>query len=336
MKIHECVISLFIGIGVFILAMRLMTDTLNEIAGERMRYLIKRLTSNRISGVLVGALVTAVIQSSSATTVMVLGFINVNVMTLEQAAAIIIGANIGTTITAFIASLESLNIALYLSLLVFIGVFASFIKKVSKVGNLLTGLGMIFVGLRLMSGAFNDEGIKKEFEKVLKKISFPLLLELLGIVLTALMQSSSAMTGIIIIMVSKKIMTLSSALFILLGTNVGTCVTALFGIIGGNTNSKRTAVIHFTFNVFGLLLFTPIVWIFRSHIEAFLKKLVSKEAMQLAFFHLFFNIITAIIVIPLINYLVKMTQWLIKEDNPEEEVFEEIIASEEKFECNQI
>ena len=240
MEIYECILALIAGVGVFILAMKLLSDSLNEIAGEKMKSLLEKIAGNRIKGVLIGALVTAVIQSSSATTVMVIGFVNANVMDLNQAAAIIIGANIGTTATGLLASLESLNISLYLSLLVFIGVMLAFIKRIKKIANLLAGLGMIFVGLKLMSNACNDESIKSSFEGILKKISFPLLLEFLGVIFTAIIQSSSAMTGIVIVMVSNGVMDMNNGLFITLGANVGTCVTALIGIIGGNINAKRT------------------------------------------------------------------------------------------------
>ena len=199
-------------------------------------------------------MVTAVIQSSSATTVMVIGFVNANVMTLNQAAAIIIGSNIGITVTGLLASLESLNISLYLSLLVFIGVMLAFIKKIKKIPNLKTGLGMIFVGLKLMSSACNDDSIKDFMAEVLQKVNFPLLLDLF----TAIIQSSSAMTGIIIVMVGNGAIGMDNGLFITLGANVGTCVTALLGIIGADDNSKRTAVIHLVFNICGVLLFTPI------------------------------------------------------------------------------
>ena len=236
MQVYECILSLIAGVGVFILAMKLMSDSLNEIAGEKMKLLLEKIAGNRIKGVLIGALVTAVIQSSSATTVMVIGFVNANVMNLNQAAAIIIGSNIGTTVTGLLASLESLNISLYLSLLVFIGVMLAFIKRIKKIANLMVGLGMIFVGLKMMSSACNDDSIKSAFEDVLEKISFPLLLEFLGIIFTAIIQSSSAMTGIVIVMVGNKVMGMRNGLFITLGANVGTCVTALIGIIGANNN----------------------------------------------------------------------------------------------------
>ena len=330
MKIYECILSLIAGVGVFILAMKLMSDSLNQLAGERMRRLLEKLAGNRIVGVLLGALVTAVIQSSSATTVMVIGFVNANVMDLNQAAAIIIGSNIGTTVTGLLASLESLNISLYLSLLVFIGVMLAFIRKIKKVANLMTGLGMIFVGLKMMSSACDDQSIRDAFSNVLKNLEFPLLLELLGIIFTAIIQSSSAMTGIVIVMVGKKAMSIRNGLFITLGANIGTCVTALIGIIGANTNSKRTALIHFIFNVCGCIIFTPILWIFSDSIVNILSKLSSDDSRRIAFFHLFFNVATAIVTTPLIKYLVKFVSFVIKNKDPKEELIEWFIKDKDE------
>ena len=315
MEIYECILSLISGIGVFILAMKLLSDSLKDFSGEKMKSLLKKITGNRIKGVLIGALVTGVVQSSAVTTLMVIGFVNANIMDLYQAAAVIIGANIGTTTTGLLASLESFNISLYLSLFCFIGVMLAFIKKFIKIANLLIGLGMVFVGLELMSSSCDNESIKSGFKNAFEKISFPLLLELLGIIFTAILQSSSAMTGLVIVMISNQAINIQNALFITLGANIGSCVTALIGIIGTNINSKRTAIIHLTFNILGCALFTPILWIFTNGIVNILKAMVSKEGMQIAIFHLFFNCITAIITTPLIKYLVKFSEFVIKDKN---------------------
>ena len=325
MQIYECILSLISGIGVFILAMELLSKSLNELAGERMKLLLKKIAGNRIKGVLVGAFVTAVIQSSTATTIMVIGFVNANVMDLYQASAIIIGANIGTTATGLLASLESLNISLYLSLFCFIGVMLTFIKKIKKIGNFLVGLGMIFVGLKLMSSSCDDESIKSGFRSVFSKINFPLLLEFLGILFTAIIQSSSAMTGIVIVMITNEAINIQNALFITLGANIGTCVTALIGVIGGNINSKRAAIIHLTFNTFGCTLFTPILWIFTDKIISILQSIVSKEGMQIAIFHLFFNCATALITTPLIKFLVKFSEFVIKDKENKDTIIEKLI-----------
>ena len=325
MQIYECILSLISGIGVFILAMELLSKSLNELAGERMKLLLKKIAGNRIKGVLVGAFVTAVIQSSTATTIMVIGFVNANVMDLYQASAIIIGANIGTTATGLLASLESLNISLYLSLFCFIGVMLTFIKKIKKIGNFLVGLGMIFVGLKLMSSSCDDESIKSGFRSVFSKINFPLLLEILGILFTAIIQSSSAMTGIVIVMITNEAINIQNALFITLGANIGTCVTALIGVIGGNINSKRAAIIHLTFNTFGCTLFTPILWIFTDKIISILQSIVSKEGMQIAIFHLFFNCATALITTPLIKLLVKFSEFVMKDKENKDTIIEKLI-----------
>ena len=327
MEIYECILSLISGIGVFILAMKLLSDSLKDFSGEKMKSLLKKITGNRIKGVLIGALVTGVVQSSAVTTLMVIGFVNANIMDLYQAAAVIIGANIGTTTTGLLASLESFNISLYLSLFCFIGVMLAFIKKFIKIANLLIGLSMVFVGLELMSSSCDNESIKSGFKNAFEKISFPLLLELLGIIFTAILQSSSAMTGLVIVMISNQAINIQNALFITLGANIGSCVTALIGIIGTNINSKRTAIIHLTFNILGCSLFTPILWIFTNGIVNILKAMVSKEGMQIAIFHLFFNCITAIITTPLIKYLVKFSEFVIKDKNNKGNILEKLIEN---------
>ena len=305
MKIYECFISLLGGIGVFILAMDLMSSSLQKVAGARMRHLLGSITSNRFFGVGIGALITIIIQSSSATTVMTIGFVNADTMNLEQAAAVIMGANIGTTITGILASLQSLNLSIYLSFLAFIGVVLMFFKKekIKNIGGIFSGLGLIFIGLTVMSNSCEDESIKIVLRKGLEKINFPLALLLLGIIFTALMQSSSAMTGLIIVMVQSKTMDMSHALFIVLGANIGTCVTALISTIGTSVNARRTGIIHLLFNIFGTILFTIVTWCIKDYIVKFLELITSKPAMQIAWFHVFFNVITTLLLLPIINAL---------------------------------
>ena len=317
MKIYECIISLLGGIGLFISAMDIMSSSLQKVAGTGMRHLLGNITSNRFAGVGIGALVTIIIQSSSATTVMTIGFVNANTMTLNQAAAVIMGANIGTTITGILASLQSLNLSLYLSFLTFIGVVLIFFKKdkIKNIGGIISGLGMIFIGLTVMSNSFEDEAIKKSLRNGLEKIDFPLALLFLGILFTALMQSSSAMTGLIIVMVESKTMEMSNALFIILGANIGTCVTALISIIGTSVNAKRTGIIHLLFNIIGTIFFTIVVWSTKGYIVKFLGLITSKPAMQIAWFHVFFNVTTTIILLPFINLLVFISCKIIKDKN---------------------
>ena len=314
MKIYESIISLLGGIGLFIAAMDLMSSSLQKVAGRGMRHLLGSITSNRFAGVGIGVLVTIIIQSSSATTVMTIGFVNADTMNLNQAAAVIMGANIGTTVTGILASLQSLNLSVYLSFLAFIGVVLMFFKKdkVKNIGGIICGLGMIFIGLSVMSNSCEDESIKTTLRKGLEKINFPLLLLLLGIIFTALMQSSSAMTGLIIVMVQSKTMEMSNALFIILGANIGTCVTALISIIGTSINAKRTGIIHLLFNIFGTIFFTIVVWCVKDYIVKFLELITSKPAMQIAWFHVFFNVITTLLLLPFINFLVFLSCKIIK------------------------
>ena len=314
MKIYECIISLLGGIGVFIAAMDLMSSSLQKVAGSGMRRLLGNITSNRFAGVAIGALVTIIIQSSSATTVMTIGFVNADTMNLNQATSIIMGANIGTTVTGILASLQSLNLSIYLSFLTFIGVVLIFFKKdrIKNIGGIICGLGMIFIGLSVMSNSMDDDSIKSVLKKGLEKISFPIALLLLGIIFTALMQSSSAMTGLIIVMVQTKTMEMAHALFIVLGCNIGTCVTALISTIGTSVNARRTGIIHLMFNIFGTILFTIVVWSAQNYIVKFLELITSKPAMQIAWFHVFFNIITTLILLPFINVLVYISCKIIK------------------------
>ena len=315
MQIHECIISLLSGIGVLITAMNMMSSNLQKVAGAGMRRLLGKITNNRFAGVGIGAVVTMIIQSSSATTVMAIGFVNAETMNLPQATAIIMGANIGTTITGILASLQSLNLSIYLSFLTFIGVVLMFFKKdiLKNIGGIICGLGMIFIGLDLMSSAMKDDSIKSVLRTGLGKIDFPLVLLLIGIAFTGLMQSSSAMTGLIIVMVQGGSMEMGSALFIILGANIGTCVTALISTIGTSINARRTGIIHLLFNCFGTLLFTIFIWILKKQVIKFLGLITSKPAMQIAWFHVFFNVITTLILLPMINLLVYIACKIIKE-----------------------
>jgi len=317
------IISLLAGVGVFIAGMNMMGDGLEKCAGKGMKRLLGTISNNRFSGVGVGAGVTAIIQSSSATSVMVIGFVNAGVMTLAQATSIIMGANIGTTVTGILVSLKSLNISLYATLFAFIGVMMTFLKneKVKQVGNILCGLGIIFIGLDLMSGAFSSstEGgvaLRNFFTELFAVVNFPLLLILIGALFTGLIQSSSAATGIVIIMVGEGALSVQNALFIVLGSNIGTCITAIIASIGTNVNAKRTAFIHLTFNVIGTIIFTAILWPLSKYVVNILSSMVSSTQMQIAWFHVIFNTTTTIILLPFVKQLVQLAETVIK-DKPE-------------------
>ncbi|MBQ8309164.1 MAG: Na/Pi cotransporter family protein [Clostridia bacterium] len=319
----ECFLILLAGVGVFIAGMNMLSDGLEKSAGKGMKRLLGKISNNRFAGVGVGAGVTAIIQSSSATSVMVIGFINAGIMTLTQATAIIMGANIGTTITGVIVSLKSLGISGYMSLLAFVGVMMTFFKpeKIKQIGGILCGFGLIFVGLDLMGSAFdNNEDIVNWFADLFTKINFPLLLILCGAVFTAIIQSSSAATGIFITMVGVGALGIDNALFLVLGSNIGTCVTAALASIGATVNAKRTALIHLTFNVLGSIVFTIILWSFQEFSVQLLQGMLpNNPQMQLAWFHVIFNVTTTIILLPFVKQLVKFAELVIREKPKAEE-----------------
>lgn len=325
-QLIQSLIWLLAGVGVFIVGMNFMGDALERSAGMGMKRLLEKISNNRISGVGIGAGVTAIIQSSSATSVMVIGLVNAGVMTLMQATPIIMGANIGTTITGVLVALKNdyFNMAMYL--LAFVGVMMGFAskEKVKLAGSLCSGLGLIFVGLNVMSSeqAFGNPLVEEMFTEIFKAINFPLLLIFVGVIFTALIQSSSAATGVVITMVGTGVLPLDLALFIILGANIGTCVTALLASVGANANSKRVALIHFTFNIIGTVLFATIIWLFREPVVSFLVSVFpGKDAMSLqmrvSLFHVIFNVTTTILLIPFARQLVEYSCSVIKEKKEE-------------------
>ena len=328
LQVFESLIWLLAGVGVFIVGMNFMGDSLEKSAGGGMKRLLERISNNRLSGVGIGAGVTAIIQSSSATSVMVIGLVNAGVMTLMQATPIIMGANIGTTITGILVALKNDIFNMLMYLLAFAGVMMGFFKneKVRIAGSLCCGLGLIFVGLEVMSSdqAFGNPLIERVFTEVFKKIDFPLLLILVGVIFTALIQSSSAATGVVITMVGTGVLSLDLALFIVLGANIGTCVTALLASVGATPNAKRVALIHFTFNVIGTLLFTVLIWIFREPAVSLLVSIFPGSdpmslQMRVSIFHVIFNVSTTLILLPFVSLLVRYSCLVIKDKTEEGE-----------------
>ena len=320
MTILEAVLLLLAGVGVFIAGMNMLGDGLEKSAGGGLKKLLGKISGNRFAGVGVGAATTAIIQSSSATSVMVIGFVNAGIMTLVQATAIIMGANIGTTITGILVSLKSLPISDFAAVLSFVGVMMTFIKseKVKQIGGILCGFGLLFVGLDLMGSSLkNCADINEFFQRLFLKIDFPLLLILCGVIFTAVIQSSSAATGIFITMVGTvtasgdPMLTMSSALFLVLGSNIGTCVTAVLACLGAGTNAKRTALIHLSFNVLGTILFTALIWPLQGHVVSILQAISPKTEMQLAWFHVIFNVSTTLVLLPFVKQLVWLATKLI-------------------------
>ena len=327
-QLISSLIWLLAGVGVFIVGMNFMGDALEKSAGNGMKRLLERISNNRFSGVGIGAGVTAIIQSSSATSVMVIGLVNAGVMTLMQATPIIMGANIGTTVTGVLVALKNdyFNMAMYL--LAFAGVMMGFFKKekIKIAGSLCCGLGLIFVGLEVMSSeqAFGNPLVENMFTEIFQKIDFPLLLIFVGVIFTGLIQSSSAATGVVITMVGAGVLPLDLALFIVLGANIGTCVTALLASVGANANSKRVALVHFAFNVIGTFFFTAIIWIFKEPIvNALISLFPGSDPMSLQMrvsaFHVVFNVTTTCLLLPFVKQLVNFSCKIIKDKKEEEE-----------------
>ncbi len=322
MQLVQSLIWLLAGVGVFIVGMNFMGDALEKSAGVGMKRLLEKISNNRFSGVGIGAGVTAIIQSSSATSVMVIGLVNAGVMTLMQATPIIMGANIGTTITGVLVALKNDYFDMAMYILAFAGVMMGFAQKekIKIAGSLCCGLGLIFVGLNIMSSeqAFGNPLVENMFTEIFKMIDFPLLLILVGVIFTALIQSSSAATGVVITMVGAGVLPLELALFIILGANIGTCVTALLASVGANANSKRVALIHFAFNTIGTVLFTAVIWLFREPMVDFLVSVFPGNdtmslQMRVSLFHVIFNVSTTVLLLPFVKQLVNYSCKVIKD-----------------------
>ncbi len=320
----EWIISLLAGLAFFMYGMKVMGDGLEKFAGDRLSKIIDSFTSNKIKGVLIGTAVTALIQSSSATTVMVIGFINAGIMKLGQAVGVIMGANIGTTITSFIISLEDINSSatVYMELLkpsfwapilAAVGVFfILFInkKKYQNLGMIFAGFGFLFVGLGMMETSMSFLKDNPEFQQVLLSFSNPLLGVLVGAGVTAIIQSSSASVGILQTLAGTMVLPFSSVVPVILGQNIGTCITAILSSVGANKNAKRAAVIHLLFNVIGTLLFLILIYAFPvATYLPFWNEQTSR--LNIAVFHLIFNISNTLILLPFSNFLVKCAHLIV-------------------------
>ncbi len=314
---------MFGGVAVMMFGMKIMGESLEKFAGPKMKNLLGKATTNRFAGVGVGTAVTAVIQSSTATTVMLVGFVNVGLMTLTQAANVIMGANIGTTVTAHLTSLAGIgeiDVGAIFAIIGMIGVFmAMLIKndKVKNIGNLLGALGLIFIGLEVISlfakkVMLDADGNPFPFvQTIFQGEIFPLLLVLIGIVLTALVHSSSTITSLMVVLcgittTAGPLLTFDNALFLTLGSNIGTCITSIIAGAGTNVNARRTGVVHMLFNSIGCLLWIAPLWIWRTDVTWLFAQISPLTGQQLAIFHTVFNVVTAIILLPFIKWVVKL------------------------------
>ena len=317
------------GLALFLYGMQMMSDGLEDAAGNRMKQILEKLTSNRFLGVLVGAGITAVIQSSSATTVMVVGFVNSGMMKLQQAVWIIMGANIGTTITG---QLIALDVGMLAPLFAFLGVAMVVFLKIPKarhIGKILAGLGVLFIGMDMMGAAMEPLQDSERFISLMTQFSNPVLGILAGALFTAIIQSSSASVGILQTLAVSGLIGFDSAVFVLFGQNIGTCITAVLASIGTNRSARRTTIIHLMFNIIGTIIFTTLCLTLpiRDWIGGITP---DNPAAQIANMHTTFNIVTTLILLPVGTYMAKLAEKILpeKEDEKEESV---IVALNKEF-----
>ena len=317
----SAILTLLAGIGIFLVACQMMSSNLEAASSEKLKHLFAKASKSKLLGVGIGTLGTAAIQSSGATTVMTIGFVNAGIISLAQAATIIYGANIGTTVTAQIVALGmfgegGISTSVIFSAFAGLGAFMSLFSKRSNwktMGGILAGFGMLFVGLSLMSGSMKDFANLEGVKIFLAQIGNPILLVLLGAIFTAIIQSSSVMTSIALAMVVSGLISLDQGIYLTMGSNIGSCVVAIIAGITSSKNAKRTALIHLIFNCAGVLIFLVVNWILglstggRVNFGAiFDAAFPGVPQTQLAMFHTFFNVVTVICILPLTNLLVNL------------------------------
>ena len=320
--------ELFGGLALFLYGMMQMEDGLKAVAGERMKNILSTLTTNRYMGVFTGALVTAVIQSSSVTTVLVVGFISAGLMSLAQSIGVIMGANIGTTITAQIVAFKVTKAALLLIAAGFGMLFISKNEKTRHYGGMTMGLGMIFFGMHVMGEAMQPLRSYEPFLDLMKTMDNPLIGVLIAAVFTAIIQSSSASTGIVIVMAAQGFISLQAGIALAFGANIGTCATALLAVIGKPREAVRAALVHLSFNVLGVMLWLPFIGFIADFVTSIspsypdltgIARLGAETPRQIANAHTFFNVANTVIFIWFTSYFARMVEWLVPDKTLEEE-----------------
>lgn len=311
------ILTLLGGLGLFLFGIKTMGDGLEQAAGARMKKLLEALTRNKLLCVLVGALVTGVIQSSSATTVMVVGFVNAGLINLSRAVGVIMGANIGTTVTSLMLSVE-LNFAIVFTAVGAVCQLGGKRTGLKLLGQICMGLGILFTGMDLMTEAMRPLRDLPAFRQMMTAATNPLVGVLVGALITALLQSSSASVGILQALASSGAISLEAALFILFGQNIGTCVTALMASVGASRTGKRAAVVHLLFNVLGALLFVLITLLtpFASWVRAAAGE---NLRLQIAFSHIAFNVTTTLVLLPLSSLLERLACLIVPGEDPQSE-----------------
>ncbi len=320
--------ELFGGLALFLFGMMQMEEGLKAVAGERMKNILATLTTNKFMGVFTGAFVTAVIQSSSVTTVLLVGFISAGLMSLAQSVGVIFGANIGTTITAQIVAFKITKAALALIAVGFAMLFIAKDEKVRHYGTMTMGLGVIFFGMHVMSEAMHPLRSYEPFLDLMKTMDNPLVGVLIALVFTAIIQSSSASTGIVIVLAGQGFISLQAGIALAFGANIGTCATALLAVIGKPREAVRAAIVHLSFNTLGVMIWLPFIGFIASLVTAIspsypelsgVDRLAAETPRQIANAHTFFNVANALIFIWFTAYLARLAEWLIPDKPLEEE-----------------
>lgn len=311
------VFSLLGGLGLFLFGIKTMGDGLEQAAGSKMKRLLEALTRNKFTAVLVGLLVTAVIQSSSATTVMVVGFVNAGLLSLSKAVGVIMGANIGTTVTSLMLSVK-LNFGILFTAVGAICQLAGNRSSFKLLGQIMMGLGILFVGMDAMTAAMEPLRDWQGFRDMMELAKNPLVGVLVGAGVTALLQSSSASVGILQALAATGAISLQASLFILFGQNIGTCVTALLASVGANRTAKRAAVVHLLFNVIGAALFIVLALVLP--LASWIETLAGANLrLQIAFAHIIFNVVTTLLLLPISGLLEKLAYLVVRGEDKQQE-----------------
>lgn len=311
------VFSLLGGLGLFLFGIKTMGDGLEQAAGSKMKRLLEALTRNKFTAVLVGLLVTAVIQSSSATTVMVVGFVNAGLLSLSKAIGVIMGANIGTTVTSLMLSVK-LNFGVMFTAVGAICQLAGNRSSFKLLGQIMMGLGILFVGMDAMTAAMEPLRDWQGFRDMMELAKNPLVGVLVGAGVTALLQSSSASVGILQALAATGAISLQASLFILFGQNIGTCVTALLASVGANRTAKRAAVVHLLFNVIGAALFIVLALVLP--LASWIETLAGANLrLQIAFAHIIFNVVTTLLLLPLSCLLERLAYLVVRGEDKQQE-----------------
>ena len=331
------VIMMLAACGAFLVGFKFLSDNMEKLFGSSLKKLFNKTSDKKWVGVGMGAVSTAVVQSSGVTTVMVVGFVNAGIMSLYQAATVIMGANIGTTITAQLAAFSSFDIAPFFIALLFIGVMMDMVCKSDKfksIGLALAGLGLVFFGLESMSSAMSSYKSSPAVQDLLTSLNNPFLLLIFGIIFTALLQSSSAVTTIIIAMASQGLIIGgggNAVLFIILGSNIGSCVTALLSSIGTSVNARRASIMHLLFNVTGTAIFTVMLLIWKDFYTTTFVQWFDQATTQIAMFHTFFNVTCTLLFLPFTKLLVKSSEVLVREKKQSEKAPWQLVYMDKRF-----